>query len=67
MSVRFETLPANKAVTRVWLNSQLVGEVRRVEGGYQYVPRSSSGTKHAGPVFTSESACRRSITGGDEE
>lgn len=66
MSVRFETLPVDKNRTRVWLNSQLVGEIRRVEGGYRYVPKGQP-EERGGTIFRSESACRRSVTGGDEE
>lgn len=54
-----EGVPAcSKEPLKVRLDSRNVGEIRKVDGGYQYFP---NGAKRGGEVFPTVSAAQRTL------
>jgi len=51
--------PCSREPLKVRVDGRIVGEIRKVEGGFQYFPK---GQKTGGEIFKSVSAVQRSLT-----
>ena len=50
--ITYQTTTAPKFKMKVYLDKKLTGEIRRVEGGYQYFPKGSKTGGEISPQIT---------------